>query len=132
MANPTCSNNTLVINAAKYRLPVIDPIRQKALTVLAKVYHLKGIGGTDYTSELTGTLLTDTVAPPSLPEDVAAARVAVAFANATSAGGSPPSTLATQLAAAKALIHVPGGLERLNQIELYLDCALGRSKNYPQ
>ena len=130
MANPTCT--TATINATQYGRLAINPIQQKALLIYAKVLELAAIGGTDYILELTGDLLTDTVAPPNTTDGIRAGNVAIAFANAASAGASVPTTLSDKLAVCKGLLHVPGGCDRLDQIDMYLNCQLGRGKTYPQ
>ena len=132
MANPTCNATTLITNGAPYKLGTIDPIRRKALRIYAMVLELDALGGTDYTTELTGDLLEDTKMPPTLPNEVDAAHVAIAFDRADTAGASVPATLNEKLAVVKGLIHVPGGCERLDQIALYLECKLGVHKTFPQ
>ena len=132
MANPVCTLTTLVTNAAKYKGSVIDPIRQQALLVLANVYQLAAIGGTDYRSTLTTTLLTDAAGPPTSDDEIMAATIAVAFANATSAGATVPTTLDDKLAEIKGLIHVNGGMQTLKRTNLLLNCKLGRAKAYVQ
>ena len=107
-------------------------MQQWALLIYAKVLELAAIGGTNYTAQLTGTLLQAAACPPSTDDEVMAANINVAFNNATSAGATPPSTIQTKIAAVKRLQHVPGGLNKLKQIDLYLNCALGRSKSFPQ
>jgi len=132
MANPICSATTLITNGACYRTSSINIVEQKALLIYAKVLELAAIGGTDYTAQLTGTLLTASACPPYEPDNIRAGNVAVAFANAASAGAVVPSTIQTKIAAVKCLKNVDGGLARLEQIELLLNCKLGRHKNYVQ
>ena len=132
MANPICTATTLITNGACYRQSSINPIQQKALLIYAKVLELAAIGGIDYTAELVGDLLTDSACPPTEPDNIRAANVAVAFANATSAGATVPDTIQTKIDAVKCLQNVSGGLERLEQIDLLLNCQLGRAKSYVQ
>ena len=132
MANPTCNATTLITNGAPYKLSTIDSVRRKALRIYAMALELDALGGTDYTTELTGELLADSKGPPSLPNEVEAALVAIAFDRATAAGASVPATLNEKLAVVKALIHVPGGCERLDNITAWLECSLGVHKSFPQ
>ena len=96
--------------------------------------ELNSIGGTNYLSTLTSTLLTDTsVLVGALREEqIKAGIVAKQFDKATSAGATVPSTVSDKLAVAKCLTHVPGGMQTLRQIELLLTCKLGVHKSYPQ
>jgi hypothetical protein len=132
VANPTCSQVTLVDNAACYRRKNIgDPVRQMALLVYGMVLELTAIGGTDYTSELTGTLL-EAAACRFEKDERVAGLIARQFANATAAGASVPDTLDAKVAAVACLEHVPGGIDKLEQIYLLLFCKLGTHKAYTQ
>ena len=132
MANPTCNTTTLITNGACYRQIGIDVVQQKALLIYAKVLQLSAIGGTDYDRELTGTLLTDSACPPVEADHIRAANIAVAFANAEAAGAVVPTSIQTAIDAVKCLQHINGGLARLEQIDLLLNCKLGQHKAYPQ
>lgn len=132
MANPICTTTTLITDAACYQQYALDPFQQKALLVYARVLQLAAIGGTDYTSAMTTTLLTDSACMPRTPDRIRAAHLAIAFANATAAGATVPSTIQTKISAAKCLYHIPGGMTKLDRIDVLLHCKLGVRKNYPQ
>jgi hypothetical protein len=132
VANPTCDTTTLVTNAVCYRRKNIgDPIRQMALLVYGMVLELDAIGGTDYTDELTGTLLEDAACDFTKDERVAGL-IARQFANAIAAGASVPDTVDDKVEAIACLEHVPGGMDKLEQIYLLLFCRLGVHKAYVQ
>ena len=132
MPNPVCNATTLITNAACYHRTQLNPIQQQSLLIYAKVLELAAIGGTDYRTEMTGDLLTDAACPPSHEDDITAARIAVAFANATEAGATVPADINDKLDAIACLQHVPGGANVLNRIDLLLTCKLGRAEAYPQ
>lgn len=132
MANPTCSATTLVTEAASYRLGVLNPKQQKALLLYAKALELAAIDGTDYTSVMDSTLLS---AAASLeiglsPDDRTAARIALAFTNATAGGASVPATLQAKLEAVANLVNADDDL--LDRADVLLTCNLGVHKDYPQ
>lgn len=132
MANPVCNTETLVTNAVCYRRKNIgDPIRQMALLVYGMALELAAIGGTDYTSELTGTLL-EAAACRYTKDERIAALIARQFANAEAAGATVPADIDDKVAAIACLEHVPGGMDKLEQIYLLLFCALGVHKDYVQ
>ena len=132
MANPTCSADTFNTNVSCYDLGVLNPAQQWSLLVYAKVLELAAIGGTDYRSTLKTTLQTDTACPPITDPEILAANVNVAFNNAAAAGASVPATVSDALTLAACLQYVPGGVERLQRIDLLLNCKLGVHKAYPQ
>ncbi len=107
-------------------------MQQKAMLLYARVLELAAIGGTDYTAALTTTLTTDAACPPSSADDIRAANIAIAFANATTAGASVPDTLAAKMSAIRCLQHVPGGMATLDRYLLLVTCKLGVHKAYVQ
>ena len=138
MANPVCSDASLITNAACYRQSVLNPIQQKSMLLLAKLLELDAIGGTSYftggdpqTLDLA-SLMEDTECQPVLPDHIRAALVNIAFLNAVTAGADVPDTLATKMTAIACLQAVPGGLARLEQIDLHVTCGLGVHKDYVQ
>lgn len=102
-----------------------------ALLVYGMVLELAAIGGTDYTEELTGTLL-EAAACRFTKDERVAGLIARQFANATAAGADVPSDLDDKVAAIACLEHVPGGMDKLEQIYLQLFCELGVHKDYVQ
>lgn len=132
MANPTCSATTFNTNASCYNLNTLNEAQQWSLLVYAKVLELAAIGGTDYTNALKTDLQTDSACPPQNRADIMAAQVNVAFNNAADAGASIPATVSDALSLAACLQYVPGGVERLQRIDLLLNCKLGVHKSYPQ
>lgn len=102
-----------------------------ALLVYGMVLELAAIGGTDYREEMTDQLLIDAACRFTQDERVAGL-IARQFANATAAGATVPDDLDDKVAAIKCLEHVPGGMDKLEQIYLLLFCKLGVSKAYVQ
>lgn len=132
MAAPVCTIASLFQNTSCYQQNSITAEQQKALLVYAKVLELAAIGGTNYISVLTSTLLTDTACPTVLPDRVRAANIRIAFNNAASAGATVPTTIQDKMAVMKCLTHLPGGQLKLDQIAMWLNCKLGRGMAYPQ
>lgn len=133
MANPTCNATTLVTDAAAYRLDSdLNPKQQKCLEIYAKVLELAAIGGTDYTAALATTLLQDaaTLEIGFSPDEIRAAQIAVAFANAAAAGATVPASINTKLANLGLLVQADDLL--LDKALTLLKCKLGVHKAYPQ
>lgn len=135
MANPTCTAAVLINDAAVYRLGVLNPKQQKALMILAKVYELAAIGGTDFTADFN--LLHVTAAQLEVgitPDERTAARISMAFANAVNAGATAITTtysdINSKLLALKKLVCDDD--DALDAIDLYLTCQLGIHKAYVQ
>lgn len=132
MANPTCSATTLVTNAADFTGAVLNPKQKKALLLYAKALELAAMGGTDYTAALATTMLSDAAALEiGLSQDERdAARINLAFVNATAAGASVPASLQTKLLNLGLLVDADDQL--LDQADVLLTCKLGVHKAYPQ
>lgn len=135
MAAPVCTAATLVNDAGVYRQGVITPKQQKALLILAKIYELAAIGGTDFTADFPLLHVTASqLEVGTTPDERTAARISMAFANAVNAGASTItstySTLNLKLAACKKLVCDDD--EALDAIDLYLTCQLGIHKAYVQ
>lgn len=129
MANPTCSNTQFVDDATCYQKHILNARQQKALLIYAKALELAAIGGTNYNAVLATTLVDD--APCWLTEDQKiAGRVNLAFVNAAAAGATVPSDLDDKMAAIKCIMLVDP--EKLDAMDLWLTCQLGRHKAYPQ
>jgi len=79
-----------VTDAACYTQLTLDKQRQKALLAYAMALELAAIGGTNYTSVLTTTLIEDAVQVVcAITEDQrTAARINLAFVNAAADGAS--------------------------------------------
>lgn len=134
MANPTCTKATLSGSAAAcYGVPAnLSPKQAKALDLYAKVLELAAIGGTNYLTLLTSTLLSDAATMTCGMEqaDRDAARLVIAFNNAAAAGATVPSTMAGKLDIAKCLVEATD--KQLDEALVLLLCQLGRAKAYPQ
>jgi len=133
MANPTCSTTTLITDAAPYRLDSdLNPKQQKCLLLYAMALELNAIGGTNYTSSLATTMVSDalTLENGMTTDQVTAALINLGFVRATAAGASVPSDLATKLSNLGLLIEFDD--VTLNKIFLLLTCKLGVHKGYPQ
>lgn len=104
-----------------YSLQTLNPIQQKALLVYAKSLILTGLGGTNYTTSLSGQLFTDAAAA-TIGLDQArrdAARIKIAFAGATAAGSPAPGNIIDKLAQVKCLVNIPA--DQLDNMLVYLD-----------
>ncbi len=90
------------------------------------------MGGTDYTSSIATTLVSDaaTLTCAMAPNQNNAARVALAFTNATAKGASVPAAIADKLAAVKCLVNLDP--QALDDIDLLLTCKFGQQKSYVQ
>lgn len=135
MPDPICNADTFVRQASCYLVPPLNEAQQKALIVYAKVLELAAIGGSNYTNQLTGSLITDAKSATCgmKQENRDAARVNIAFRNADEAGAPIPLTLQAKLAAVRCLVEAnaaDGGL--LDEMDLLLTCKLGRAMAYPQ
>lgn len=142
MANPICNVTNLL--KACFQGNVIDPLRRKALLVYFMAAELKGIGGTDYTTNLTGpqagSLLQAAIAlGPSLNEDtrdlygqryIGLYELGLARNNAVASGGTVASDINTHMNQIKCLLNVPEAT--LDKMLVLLACALGVGKTYPQ
>jgi len=131
MANPTCLKANFLTTC--YKSPgAITPKQQKALMVYAKVLQLQAIGGTDYRSTMVTTLLSASASALCGFEksDRDAARIHIAFVNAAAAGATVPATINAKQAVLNCLVEVTD--KELDEADLFLTCALGVQKAYPQ
>jgi hypothetical protein len=133
MANPVCTSTSFKITGGAYSGRVIDPRQRTALRVYARILQLLAIGGTDYTLDAGYNQLVQdaaTICAGMTQEARDDARVAIDFANATTAGASVPATLDLQLAALGQLVALDP--KALDECMLLLSCKLGVSKAYVQ
>lgn len=127
VAFPVCTSAALIAGGTCYRTSSINIVQQKALLIYFKLLELAAIDGTDYSDDLD-QLLIDSACPlidPWDPDVIRAANVGIALANATEAGARPPDNIQDQIAAIKCLQHVNGGLAKLEQIDMFMNCLLG-------
>lgn len=136
MAAPVCNTAAFWSGIPScYRRGSINPIQQKALEVYAHALELAAIGGTNYLTTLTTTLMTDSACPgnqQNIEDLIAAATIRLAFSKAVTAGATVPVGIQAKVAITKCLTHVPGGMLRLEAADLWLNCKLGRHAAYPQ
>jgi hypothetical protein len=133
MANPTCSTTTLVTDAAPFRRDSeINPKQQKCLLIYAMALELNAIGGTNYTSSLATTLVSDaaTLTIGMTRDELTAALINLGFVRATAAGASVPAPINTKLSNLGLLVQVDDLL--LEKIFVLLTCKLGVHKAYVQ
>lgn len=133
MANPTCSNQTLIIDATPFREDTdITPLQQQCLLIYAMVLELQAIGGTDYRTTMATTLVSDAA---SLElgfsvDELEAALINLGFVRAAAAGASVPASVQTKLLNLGNLVNVDPLLRE--KILVMLTCKLGVHKAYPQ
>lgn len=124
MPKPVCSQSKIL--GPCYLTPgAINPRQQKAYKIYANILELASIGGVDYTGRFT-LLLADaaSLGCGMLEPDREAARVQIALNNATAAGASVPATL--NALQAKANCIVEWNDQQLSEVEMLLECALGK------
>jgi hypothetical protein len=122
---------------------VLNTLQRKALMVWFKASELKGIGGTNYTTNLigpkSGGLLFDTYqfVDEKVSKDdigycahIGTFQLAVARNTAIASGGDTDATIQVRMQEIKCLINVNEDV--LDRMLLFLDCQLGVHKNYPQ
>lgn len=131
---PTCTKATLTGTAAAcYGVPAsLSQKQAKALDIYAKALELAAIGGTNYLTTLTSTLLSSAATMTCGMEQANrdAAKLVIAFNNAAAAGATVPATLSAKLAVAKCLVEATD--DQLDSALVSLLCQLGRAKAYPQ
>jgi hypothetical protein len=106
-------------------MPPLSRIQQKALIIYAKVLELAAVGGTDYSSAISTTLVSDALSTTCGMNDgdLEAALVNINFLNAEAAGATVPASLNAKMNAVRCLIAVDEAL--LNKLDLFLTCQLG-------
>lgn len=100
--------------------------------IYAKALELAALGGTNYLSSLTTTLLSDaaTLACGMGEENRRASKIHLAFVAAAAAGASVPATMNLKQAQINCLVEVDQ--KALDEADLLLTCKLGVHKSYPQ
>ncbi len=143
MANATCSTASLTI--ACYQGTVQNNLSRKALMVYLMAAELKGIGGTDYTSNLTGPaaggLLGDTII--NLGDsgtadvrdkfgyrEIGLYELGVQHNNAVASGGTTSVSIQTRMQQIVCLLNV--NERTLDMMMVWLACNLGVHKSFPQ
>lgn len=130
MANTAITTSSEWIeNAGAYQHFNLNPKQQLALKAHAMAIELAAIGGTDYTSDFESLIqASDTLNHWINPDQMMAAEIAIHYANATNAGGSPPAAIGDKLEEAKKLICYDEG--RLKKAVVYLTGALGYHSSF--
>lgn len=131
MANPTCTQDSLIAVAACFKC--MDSHQRQALMVYLKVLELAAIGGEDYTGEMGhgGALNTDSAAFKVANSDERnLMRLAILSNNADAAGAEVPTTANALIAEFDCLLCFDENA--LDRMDLLLTCQLGVHKSYPQ
>ena len=111
--------------------PVLNSHQQMAMRIYFEASQLKAIGGTDYTSALSTTLVTDSDCLKTLyPGERDAVRLVIEENNANSAGAALSTSINTLMTAIACLQNVDANT--MEVMEIYLRCQLGQAKAYPQ
>lgn len=111
--------------------PVLNSHQQMAMRIYFEASQLKAIGGTDYTSALSTTLVTDSDCLKTLyPGERDAVRLVIEENNANSAGAALSTSINTLMKAIACLQNVDANT--MEVMEIFLRCQLGRGKAYPQ
>jgi hypothetical protein len=99
--------------------------------IYAKAVQLKAIGGGDYTTGLSTTLVTAVACLiPLYPDQRDSIRTAIEYNKASNAGATISSNPSTVAISTKCLKGVPNNT--LEVMEIFLDCQLGYGHAYPQ
>lgn len=132
MANPSCSRDSLATTTPGFGLQGLNPRQYRAAKLYLMALELKGIGGTDYTSAMTTTLISDAVTLVGRmdPNQLRIAMLQVQSNNAAASGQSVPSTVNDLNAATKCCFQNQNA--PFDAMELLLLCKLGVHKSYPQ
>ena len=128
MPAPICTAASLMSGTACFRGTREGNLRKR---VYAKAVQLKAIGGTDYTSGLSTTLVSAvSCLIPLYPDQRDSIRTVIEYNKASNAGATISSNPSTVAASTECLKSVPSNT--LEVMEIFLDCQLGRGKAYPQ
>ncbi len=128
---PTCTKANLVAGKACLGGPLLSNHQMMAAQVYFKALELAAIGGTSYLSDPEAlNQAANSLTCGFQPADFTSARLVIASNNATAAGASVPATKAA-LAAAVACYEAFTDYQ-LEQMDILLDCGIGRGKAYPQ
>jgi hypothetical protein len=136
MSNPTCSISSLIESFPQFAGNELSDKQRAALKVLYKANELAAIGGTNYTANFFGSgassLLnaSNAIFNRASDDQLSIAQLAIAYKNAVASGASvsaSPSVFASQIAQ---LMNAND--DDLKKFNIFLDCALGVHKSYPQ
>lgn len=106
---------------ACYTQQTLTPTQQKALLIFAKMFVLKHAGGTDYTSSISTTLITD--ASQMICGASHDQLVAANLANYMEAGGiTAVLAMGTRMAAVSCLLSLDD--LTLEKIDIFLNCRI--------
>jgi len=132
MANPTCTSASLAETSPGFGLQGLNPRQYKAAKLYLMALELAALGGTDYTSVMTSTLVSDaaTLAQRMDPNQRRIALLQIYSNNADAAGATVPSTF-NDLNEATGCCFQAENVD-FEAIELLLLCKLGVHKAYPQ
>lgn len=134
MANPTCTRSSLMTTNPAFGLQGFTPRQYRAAKLYLMALELKGVGGTDYTSAMTTTLISDAITlvgnGQNDPNQMRIAMLQVQRNNTAATGETVPSTFNALNAATKCCFQ---NMEApFDAMELLLLCKLGVHKTYPQ
>lgn len=133
MANPTCTRATLLETNPGFGGAGFDRNQAKAAAIYFMAAELAAIGGTNYLSAMTTTLVEDatTLAGSADPNQYFIGLMNVARNNAVAAGASVSDNLST-INAQTGCCFQSIGPDGMDWIILLLLCRLGVHKAYPQ
>jgi len=128
VAAPICTAASLMSGTACFRGGREGNLRKR---IYAKAVQLKAIGGTDYTSALSTTLVTAVAClVPLYPDQRDSIRTVIEYNKASNAGATISSSPSTVAASTNCLKNVTNNT--LEVMEIFLDCQLGYGHAYPQ
>lgn len=131
MADPICTRDSLISGSACFKN--LDAHDRKALLIYFKVVELAGILGPDYVAQIGpgGDLNTDAAEYKTMSDfDVEVAKVVIASNNAIAVDPTTPTNIQTLMEAIKCLQNFDDST--LDRMHLFVECNLGRHKDYPQ
>lgn len=136
MADPICSISSLIESYPQFAGNELSDKQRMALEVLYKAAELNAIGGADYMSNIFGSdaasLLnqSNAVFNRATDDQLRVARLAIAYKNALAAGASVSATPDSFSVSIAQLMQANDW--QLKTMSIFLDCALGVHKSYPQ
>jgi hypothetical protein len=132
MANPTCTTASLLETVPCFSPQVLSEQQRLALRVYFLANQLARIGGTNYLSALTTTLVSaaNDIFERSTPLQLDQALTTIYYNSAVALGASVSSDIQTLMTNTVGLQSVD--MTMLQKMELTLLCKLGVPKAYPQ
>lgn len=136
MADPICSISSLIESYPQFAGNELSDKQRMALEVLYKAAELNAIGGADFTANLFGSdaasllNVSNAVFNRATDDQLRVAKLAIAYKNALAAGANvsaSPSVFPAEIAQL-----MQANDFQLKTMSLFLDCALGVHKSYPQ